>query len=254
MEEDWSTQSSWICVPLFALRSEKCTGIGEFPDLLPLIDWCRDLGLDVIQLLPLNDTGLGTSPYSGVSAFALHPLFLRLADLPLVERVPLYLDKLTKIAYWNRTERVKYHIVRELKFAFLKEYFDATFHELSTQSHYKEFVIKNRWLDPYVLFRILKEEQFWKDWERWPIQFREPDNIQALLDERKEDCDFYRFMQFHCFEQLSGVKRPKQRASCLREIFPFYSPAIVPMFGITGRSLILILLRAPLPISMRWAK
>jgi 4-alpha-glucanotransferase len=52
-----------INLPLSALHSEKSTGIGEFYDLIPLIDWCANLGMDVIQLLPLNDTGDDTSPF-----------------------------------------------------------------------------------------------------------------------------------------------------------------------------------------------
>lgn len=71
-----------LVIPLFSLHTLSSAGVGEFPDLLPLIRWCHTLGLDVIQLLPLNDTGNNTSPYSALSAFALNPLHLGLAHLP----------------------------------------------------------------------------------------------------------------------------------------------------------------------------
>jgi len=67
-----------IAVPLFSIWTEKSSGIGEYLDLLPLIDWCSEVGLDVIQLLPLNDTGSKKSPYSAISAFDLNPIHVSL--------------------------------------------------------------------------------------------------------------------------------------------------------------------------------
>src|SRR6516225_5381295 len=69
-------------VPLSALRGTASSGIGEFSDLPLLGQWCRDAGLALIQLLPINDTGFEPSPYSALSAFALHPVYLRLSDMP----------------------------------------------------------------------------------------------------------------------------------------------------------------------------
>lgn len=74
-----------INIPLFSLRSENSSGIGEFTDLIPLIDWASSLGLDVIQLLPLNDVGCDTSPYNSISAYALNPLYLSLNNLPYIK-------------------------------------------------------------------------------------------------------------------------------------------------------------------------
>ena len=67
-----------ISVPVAALRTGVSCGVGEFADLPLLADWCRGVGLDMIQLLPINDTGADSSPYSALSAFALHPLYLHL--------------------------------------------------------------------------------------------------------------------------------------------------------------------------------
>ena len=66
-------------IPLFSLHSKTSSGIGEFPDLLPLIPWVKELGMDVIQLLPINDSGPENSPYLTLSAYALNPMYLGLA-------------------------------------------------------------------------------------------------------------------------------------------------------------------------------
>ena len=63
-----------INLPLSALHSHQSCGIGEFLDLIALIEWCSDLNIDTIQLLPLNDSGLYPSPYNALSSCALNPI------------------------------------------------------------------------------------------------------------------------------------------------------------------------------------
>lgn len=198
-----------ICLPLFSLHSEKSCGIGEFLDLIPMIHWCKEIGMDVIQLLPLNDIGLGTSPYNAISAFALSPIHLSLIDLPNSDVVSDYREKLSKIHYWNRTTRVKYHIVRELKYAFLREYFSRLFPEISQTDEYQTFLRQNDWLLPYALFKSLKEANFWKSWEEWPNPLKSPseNGYQELLQEHKRACDFHIFLQYLCLKQFGVVKK-----------------------------------------------
>jgi 4-alpha-glucanotransferase len=198
-----------ICLPLFSLHSEKSCGIGEFNDLLPLIEWCSRIGMDVIQLLPLNDAGLDTSPYNALSAFALSPLYLSLVDLPNQELVPEYSEKLKRIRSWGFTSRIKYHVVRELKFAFLREYFSRVFPDLESSVAYQNFKERNPWLESYALFKSLKEINFWKSWEDWPNAQKSPSErgYRELLEEHRSVCDFHMFLQFLCYEQFGRVKQ-----------------------------------------------
>ena len=85
-----------LAVPISALRSARSCGVGEFPDLVALGAWAAGVGIELIQLLPVNDTGTNSSPYSALSAFALHPLYLRLEDVPGAERYT------AEIAAWRR--------------------------------------------------------------------------------------------------------------------------------------------------------
>lgn len=71
-----------VVVPLAALFTKECPAAGDFLALKQLADFCVLSGLSVIQILPVNDTGTHSSPYSGLSAFALHPLYIRLEALP----------------------------------------------------------------------------------------------------------------------------------------------------------------------------
>ena len=49
-------------IPVGALRSEKSIGVGEFPDLAEFGDLCAKMGVGLVQLLPVNDTGYESSP------------------------------------------------------------------------------------------------------------------------------------------------------------------------------------------------
>ena len=71
-----------VAVPLGALYTKENPVIGEFPDLIPFAQFCKEAGLGIIQLLPVNDTGTQSSPYSGLSAFALHPIYIRISEVP----------------------------------------------------------------------------------------------------------------------------------------------------------------------------
>lgn len=85
-----------LCVPLFSLRSALSTGVGDFGDLRMLANFAKCCGFSIIQLLPLQDTITGpvltpsgantikshfskgdSSPYAGISVFALHPIYIR---------------------------------------------------------------------------------------------------------------------------------------------------------------------------------
>ena len=70
-----------IITPLGALKSNNATAIGEYPDLIEFAGLCKKMKIGLIQLLPINDTGGQSSPYFGLTAFALHPIYLRISDL-----------------------------------------------------------------------------------------------------------------------------------------------------------------------------
>ena len=65
-----------VAVPLGALYSKNNKIIGEFEDLIPFAQFCKKSNISLIQLLPVNDSGTQSSPYSALSAFALHPIYI----------------------------------------------------------------------------------------------------------------------------------------------------------------------------------
>src|ERR1043166_9400388 len=68
-----------VLVPLFALRREDDLGIGDVGASQEFINWIAELGLTLVQLLPINETGADNSPYNAISAMAIEPTTLHVA-------------------------------------------------------------------------------------------------------------------------------------------------------------------------------
>jgi len=179
-----------ICLPLFSLHSNQSCGIGEFTDLLKLIPWCQEVGMNVIQLLPLNDTGKDTSPYNALTANALNPLHLGFRhDCPL-----------------KFSKRVDYKKVAEIKMKWLRDSFRENGETIVNSDLFQQFLIDHPWLQAYAVFKALKIQHNWDDWRIWGPPYNHPTEEIVLNYEPKEEVLFHQYVQFLCFQQLHKVK------------------------------------------------
>ena len=183
-----------ICLPLFSLRTKNGCGIGDFGNLLPLIDWCKSVGFDCIQLLPLNDSGDDPSPYNALSSCALDPVYLNLRDLPGT------INDLSRFAPLNDLPRLPFSEIKRQKLIFLRRYFDENF---SPSTEYLQFLQKNPWLPTYAMFKACKDELGGKNWSEWPLDQQSIDKCSA----NPKTVDFHCFLQFLAFSQLEKVRR-----------------------------------------------
>lgn len=192
-----------IDVPLSALHSKNSCGIGEFYDLIPMIDWCKKVGMDVIQLLPLNDTGDDTSPFFAISSMALNPLFLSLHKLPGVKE-----KDLIELQKFNQSSRVRYHEVQSHKFLFLRHYFETMGPTIVKDKKFQQFSSENEWVEAYGLFKALKDITAKNHWQTWPqeLQYLDQKQFDKLVEKHWVEVCFYVFLQYLCYEQLSHVK------------------------------------------------
>jgi 4-alpha-glucanotransferase len=177
-----------ICLALSSLRSKTSCGIGEFLDLLPLIDWCKSVFFDCIQLLPLNDSGKDPSPYNPLSSCALDPIYLSLSELGI---------DVTAFRELNSLEETCRSSVLTKKMEALYELFQKTFASVCKTKEYQTFLKENKsWLEPYAFFKACKEKFLHRHFLEFP---KAPKPSQ-------EKIDFFSFLQFHCFSQLEKVK------------------------------------------------
>lgn len=199
-----------INIPLFSIHSSHSNGIGEFTDLPLLIDWCRSIGFDIIQLLPLNDTGANTSPYSARSAFALNPIHLGLSFLPYLNEIPSLQEELHTLPRFSTSHRLEYSAVRENKKQFLRRYFDIVGPKILSSQDYRQFIESTAyWLKGYAVFKMLKNKNDGKSWEDWPEAERSPSPamIEQIAAQNSAEINWYCMQQFLCDQQMKQAKK-----------------------------------------------
>lgn len=198
-----------IAIPLFSIHSANSFGIGEYTDLPMLIDWSANIGLNIIQLLPLNDTELGVSPYSAITAFALHPIYIGLQQLPHVYDHPVLREEIKALPKFSYATQVDYPRVRENKERFLKKYFEYFGPQIINSEEYEKFYkAAQYWLKEYAVFKILKRRHHWMSWEIWPEKESNPtaEKIDEVAKEEKDEFNWFCFLQFLCDKQLREAK------------------------------------------------
>ena len=197
-----------VLVPLSGLRSRASFGIGEFADLPLLGQWCQAAGIGLIQLLPINDTGYEPSPYSALSAYALHPVYLRLSELPGFAAVKADAEALR--ASSNALGRVGHQSVWGQKQKLLRRVFDkAAFSAAQAEPWLKD----RPWGLNYAVFSALRERYQRAGWQSWP-EHQHPDTreIKALWSELGPDALFQVWLQIECERQFG------EAVAALREL------------------------------------
>ena len=185
-----------------ALRSKKSSGIGEFFDLLPLIDWCHQLKMDVIQLLPLNNSDHDPSPYNPMSCCALNFLLLSLHALPHIEELPALHE-----SPFYTSRRIDYEAVIVHKTRWLQSYFAQVGNQILQSHAFRAFAAENApWLEPFALFKSIKDSLANASWLTWPKA-----SYPQLLQENASQIAFHSLLQFLCYIQLKEVKEYAHR-------------------------------------------
>jgi 4-alpha-glucanotransferase len=180
-----------VAIPVFSLRSEKSFGVGEFADLKHLADWCKQAGLKLIQILPINDTiatytWTDSYPYAAISAFALHPLYLNLAQVASAQNSRLLETLEHERKRLNSLEAVDYQAVLNSKLDFLKQIYPSQKAATFKSSDYQDFFEQNEhWLVPYAAFSCLRDKYGTADFSKWPDHQRyDADAIEKEFDRR----------------------------------------------------------------------
>ena len=204
------------------MKFNRSSGVLLHVSSLPGVDGIGDLGkpafdfVDFLvstktrfwQVLPLNPTGYGNSPYQGLSATAGNPLFIALDDL-----IPMGLlskKDLVHRPHFSR-RKIDFGSVIPWKTGKLHQAF-SNFQKLQPAelvSQFKSFCRKNKsWLDDFALFMTIKEQQDLQAWDTWPqeLRFRDSAGLKKFQKEHSEQVEEQKFLQFLFFTQWLRVK------------------------------------------------
>ncbi|MEO6219083.1 MAG: 4-alpha-glucanotransferase [Ginsengibacter sp.] len=212
--EPW--RGAGVAIPVFSLRSQKSFGVGEFSDMLLLVDWAKLTGLKLIQILPVNDTTANHTwtdsyPYAAISAFALHPLYINLEKVAGKEFAKIVKPLKKKKKQLNGLANFDYEQVMKCKLSVLKELYTASKDVFKNDPAYFEFFEMNReWLVPYAVFSYLRDKYKTPDFTKWKSykKFNES-TIQKFASPGKKhyhEIAFFYFVQYHLHLQLNEVK------------------------------------------------
>lgn len=167
------------------------------------VDFLQQAGQSVWQILPLNPTGYGDSPYQSCSTFAGNHYLI---DLELLIRDGLldYAD--VEGIDWAYSEtkadfgRLYNHRLNVLRKAF-ERYCD---HD---QAFLRFRAENDRWLPDFAMFMALKARNDGKPWYEWEhgLKFREKDAMDAAWNELSQEIQFYCFIQFLFYRQWNDL-------------------------------------------------
>jgi len=184
-------------------------GIGDLgPSAYEFADFLSAAGQKLWQVLPLNPTGYGDSPYQCFSAFAGNPLLISLDRLhdqgslrasDLIQRAPFPEDF------------VDYGSVIEFRMTALRRaaqvfFEDGSRADFAAFDHFCESA--GPWLEDYALFMALKDTHQGKPWTSWDPKLRKRDSpdVEEWSRKLRPELQAYKYWQFEFFRQWENLK------------------------------------------------
>ena len=181
-------------------------GIGDLgPEAYRFADFLAAAGMKIWQVLPLNPTGYGDSPYQAFSAFAGNPLLIsleRLVDEGLLSRAELsggpdFPD-----------DHVEFAAVIDFKLKLLRRAAD-NFLLTADRTDYEHFCsAQASWLDDFAFFMAAKGAHdgiVWTDWDP-DLAARESRALKHWRDKLSLDIEGQKFWQYEFFRQWRALK------------------------------------------------
>lgn len=187
--------------------SNRCSGVLLHPSSLPggvglgdlgpsaylFIDFLKESGFSVWQMLPMVPTHGDLSPYQGLSVHAGNPLLISLHQLQAWGWLEGELE--TQV-----DDFVAYRMAK------LREAYDC-FRRVAGDEELAEFGAfvgeHNHWLQDYALFQAIRKSQGNQHWMNWPAELRgrEPTALAGVEQTLADDIAYVRFEQFVFFRQ-----------------------------------------------------
>ena len=175
------------------------------------VDFVKDAGMTIWQVLPIGPTGYAESPYQSACTFAGNPLMI---DFDMLESEGI----LPRGSYepLEATNRLDYVPVKAQSDALLRKAFETSFDSLSEEI--AAFEADNPWVRGYATFRAIKAKFGEISWMEWPdrdIRLRKPEALAKYEEELADEINYYIFGQYLFFDQwqrlhdyanMNGVK------------------------------------------------
>jgi len=201
-----------VAIPVFSIRSKESLGVGEFSDLKRMSEWAAAAGLQMLQVLPINDTTADYNwrdsyPYSAISVYALHPIYLHLDALPGIYDV-IQEEELSSLKVeLNEQEVLDYDQVIQVKLDLSRQVYQKIRPVFLADKDFLRFFSNNKgWLPDYAAFSYLRDKYGTVVYTDWPQHSTyDARAIAELVNPNSSAYDeiaFYYFLQYYLDKQL----------------------------------------------------
>ncbi len=186
-----------ILMPVSSLPSPY--GIGSFGKAaFDFVDFLESCGQRVWQVLPLNPTSYGDSPYQSPASVAGNPYFIDL-DL-LYEQELLTREELCEMK--RPVDRVDYGWLFQSRYPLLRR----AYARFVPDRAFGAFCQKNAdWLEDYALFMSLKEHYNHAAWTSWREEHRDIRGAREHAGDFGEQAGFWKWVQFEFMKEWQAV-------------------------------------------------
>ena len=183
-------------------------GVGDLgPEAFRFADFLHDSGCHLWQVLPINPTGYGDSPFQCFSASAGNPLLIsldKLAEIGVLAKSDI--DGL----YSFPEEQVEYGAVIKAKIPLLRKAAERFLGSgQGNRQHFNEFCGANaQWLDDFALFMAVKNTQDMVAWPNWPVDIaqRTPKAMREWSTRLAFEIEAIKYWQFEFFRQWQELR------------------------------------------------
>jgi (1->4)-alpha-D-glucan 1-alpha-D-glucosylmutase len=215
-----------LSTQLYALRSERNWGIGDFSDLSALADIAGRAGARAIALNPLHQLHLhnpsSASPYSPSSRLFLNVLYIDIERIPEFGECDAAASGLERIRAGEFVEylgvsRSKLSVLEKLYRIFAEQH--LTRNDARAQT-FKRFVERGGTaLERLAIYEALAEH-FWLrnsayGWRQWPFEYRSPASPEVIrfAIAHRTKIDFFLYLQWIAEGQLESAAANAGRAN-----------------------------------------
>jgi 4-alpha-glucanotransferase len=208
-----------IAVQLYALRSRRNWGHGDFTDLARLIALAAARGASAVGLNPLHalfpDRAEDASPYAPNSRLFLNLLYIdvdAIQEFPGVQAAGLN----NEIAALRESELIAYEQVARVKLKAL-HLAHQNFRAAASTERRSDFESYRQThgdaLVRFACFEVLRGQLAPTPWPQWPNNWRRPDNawLKSFRQDHEVGCEFHEFVQWIADRQLGACQAAARR-------------------------------------------
>ena len=191
-------------VQLYAARSRRSWGIGDFGDLTRFATAVRHQGCRLLLVNPLHAATpvvpQEPSPYSPTTRRYLNPLYLAVHELDEARGLPDF----ERLQAMGRALNARPRIDRDRIFRLKMRALGSVYRRFDGDSDFDAFVaFEGASLREYATFCVLAEE-YGGNWHEWPAKYRDPhgSEVRRVAEARCGRVRFHQWIQWHLDRQL----------------------------------------------------